>query len=60
MVLIVILFDNSVKVFPSVKAVGKLSSSGSRVLHVCFKDGHKKDIDLDKIFEWHITEFGDD
>ena len=59
MVLIVILYDNSVKVLPSIKSVGKLSS-GSRVLHVCFKDGHKKDIDLDKIFEWHITEFEED
>lgn len=60
MVLIVILFDNSVNVFPCVKAVGKLSSSGSRVLHVCFKDGHKKDIDLDKVFEWHVREFEED
>lgn len=60
MVLIVILYDNSVKVLPSIKAVGKLSSSGSRVLHVCFKDGHKKDIDLDKVFEWHVREFEED
>ena len=59
MVLIVILFDNSVKVFPSVKAVGKLSNDG-RVLHICFKDGHKKDIDLDKVFEWHVMEFEED
>lgn len=60
MVLIVILYDNSVKVLPSIKSLGKLSSSGSRVLHVCFKDGHKKDIDLDKVFEWHVREFEED